>query len=55
MNEKYTMSITLNVRFRSEPYTFGNQTVLISKEWYERQRAAFITWYTSLLSENDLE
>lgn len=43
------------VRFRSEPYTFGNQTVLISKEWYERQRAAFITWYTSLLSENDLE
>ena len=47
------------VRFRSEPFTFGNQQVLISKEWYERQRPFFIAWYNSLNKlysdvENDL-
>lgn len=36
------------VRFKSQPYTFGDIQVLISKEWYERQRQLFIDWYTSL-------
>lgn len=36
------------VRFKSQPYTFGQYQVLISKEWFERQRKFFITWYNSL-------
>lgn len=36
------------VRFRAEPFTFGDQQVLMSKEWYERQRQFFIDWYVSL-------
>ncbi len=36
------------VRFKSEPYRFGGKTVLITKEWYERQRQLFIEWYNGL-------
>lgn len=36
------------VRYKSIPYTFGRHQVLISKEWYERQRQFFIDWYNSL-------
>ena len=36
------------VRFKSQPYKFGKVQVLISKEWYERQRRYFIEWYNSL-------
>lgn len=36
------------VRFKSSPYTFGQEQVLISKEWYESQRGYFVAWYTSL-------
>ncbi len=36
------------VRFRSEPFTFGETQVLVSKEWYDRQRDYFVTWYNSL-------
>lgn len=52
--KKYVSGVTDNkgtdgcVRFRSEPFTFGGQQVLISKEWYERQRQYFIDWYKSL-------
>ena len=37
------------VRFKSKPFAFGDQQVLISKEWYESQREYFIEWYSSLL------
>lgn len=37
-----------SVRFKSQPYTFGNYQVLITKEWFERQREFFISWYKSL-------
>jgi hypothetical protein len=52
--KKYVPGVTDNkgtdgcVRFRSEPFIFGGQQVLISKEWYERQRQFFIDWYNSL-------
>lgn len=52
--KKYIKGITDNkgddgfVRFKSTPFTFGDQQVLISKEWYERQRDFFISWYKSL-------
>jgi len=36
------------VRFWSSPFSFGDIHVLISKEWYERQRDKFKTWYMSL-------
>ena len=36
------------VRYKTAPYTFGQQQVLLSKEWYERQRQLFINWYNSL-------
>ena len=36
------------VRFRSEPFTFGKTQVLISKEWFDRQRNYFVIWYNSL-------
>ena len=36
------------VRYKSVPYTFGRHQVLISKEWYERQRQFFKDWYNSL-------
>jgi len=36
------------VRFKSGHYTYGKENVLISKEWFERQRQYFITWYESL-------
>ena len=36
------------MRFKAEPYTYGEAKVLISKEWYERQRKYFIKWYNSL-------
>ena len=36
------------IRFRSKPFTFGGVQVLISKEWYDRQRDYFVTWYNSL-------
>ena len=41
------------VRFKSEPFTFGEHQVLISKEWFERQRRFFIDWYKAL--ENEAE
>lgn len=50
----YVPSVTDNkgsdgfVRFKSDPYIFGDTQVLISKEWYERQRQYFIDWYDSL-------
>ena len=52
--KRYITGITDNkgqdgfVRFLSEPYTFGETQVLISKEWFERQRVYFIAWYNSL-------
>lgn len=36
------------VRFKAEPFTFGEVKVYISKEWYERQRKYFDTWYLKL-------
>ncbi len=38
------------VRFKADPYTFGNYKVLVSKEWYERQRQLFKNWYNNLKS-----
>ena len=35
-------------RFIAKPFAFGDKKVLISKEWYERQRPHFIVWYNSL-------
>lgn len=46
--ETDTKGLDGRVRFKAEPYKFGNQQVLISKEWYERQRQFFIDWYKSL-------
>ena len=52
--KKYIAGVTDNkgddgyVRFKSEPYTFGETQVLISKEWYENQRGYFIDWYNAL-------
>lgn len=52
--KRYTAGTTDNkgtdgyIRFKSDPYSFGDVTVLISKEWYERQRGYFIDWYLSL-------
>lgn len=43
-----TKGLDGRVRFKSVPYTFGQHQVLISKEWYERQRQLFIAWYNSL-------
>ena len=36
------------VRFWSEIFTFGDDQVYISKEWYEGQRQRFETWYNGL-------
>lgn len=36
------------VRFKADPYIFGEYQVLISKEWYERQRRFFKAWYNTL-------
>lgn len=36
------------VRFWSEPFSFGDIEVLISKEWYENKRMLFETWYNRL-------
>ena len=36
------------VRFIAKPFIFGDKQVLISKEWYERQRKFFIDWYKTL-------
>lgn len=38
------------VRFKKEPYSFGNQQVLITKEWFEPQRKLFVDWFNSLIS-----
>lgn len=46
--ETDTKGLDGRVRFKSVPYTFGQHQVLISKEWYERQRQLFIAWYNSL-------
>jgi hypothetical protein len=52
--KKYISGVTDNkgsdgfVRFKSEPFTFGEKQVLVTKEWYERQRTFFINWYNSL-------
>ena len=52
--KRYTPGLTDNkgtdgfVRFLAEPYSFGESQVLISKEWYERQRVFFETWYNAL-------
>lgn len=35
-------------RFKAEPFTYGEITVLISKEWHEQQRKLFSDWYKSL-------
>ena len=35
-------------RFWKEPFTFGAHTVLISKEWYERDFEKFKDWYNSI-------
>ncbi len=37
-----------HVRYKAEPFTFGDVQVLVTKEWFERQRNYFITWYNSL-------
>ena len=36
------------IRYKTAPFSFGKQKVLVSKEWYERQRKLFIDWYESL-------
>ncbi len=36
------------VRFWSEIFTFGDEQVYVSKEWYEGQRKRFVDWYNSL-------
>lgn len=52
--KRYTPGLTDNkgtdgfVRFLAEPYSFGESQVLISKEWYERQRVFFEAWYNTL-------
>lgn len=46
--ETDTKGLDGRVRFKSVPYTFGQHKVLISKEWYERQRQFFIDWYNAL-------
>ncbi|MBQ1997886.1 MAG: hypothetical protein II220_00215, partial [Spirochaetales bacterium] len=53
--KRYTPGFTDNkgpdgyVRFWSEPFTFGEVQVLISKEWFEgNQRDYFMNWYGSL-------
>ncbi len=52
--KKYIPGLTDNkgadgrVRFKSTPFAFGSTQVLISKEWFERQRQLFINWYRSL-------
>lgn len=46
--ETDTKGIDGRVRFKSSPYTFGQQQVLISKEWFERQRQYFVDWYNTL-------
>lgn len=53
--KRYTPGLTDNkgqdgyVRYWSEPFTFGKDQVLISKEWFEgNQRNYFVSWYTSL-------
>lgn len=38
-------------RFIAKPFTFGDKQVLISKEWYERQRVFFNEWYTGLFAD----
>lgn len=35
-------------RFWSECFDFGGKKVLVSKEWYEKQRQYFVKWYLSL-------
>ena len=37
------------VRFIAKPFMFGDKQVLITKEWYDRQRKFFIEWYNSLV------
>ena len=52
--KRFTKGVTDNKgidgipRFRSKPFLFGNIEVLVSKEWYERQRKWFVEWYVSL-------
>lgn len=52
--KRYVAGVTDNkgadgyVRFRTAPLTFGGVGVLISKEWYERQRELFMDWYITL-------
>lgn len=52
--KRYTAGLTDNkgedgfVRFLAEPYSFGETQVLISKEWYDRQRKYFVEWYNTL-------
>ena len=36
------------IRFWSEVFSFGTIQVLVSKEWYTRQRGLFVSWYESL-------
>lgn len=36
------------VRFWSQPFSFGNETVLISKEWYVKHFDLFDRWYKAL-------
>ena len=43
-----TKGLDGNVRFRATPITYGKVQVLVTKEWYERQRQYFIDWYSSL-------
>ena len=38
-------------RFIAKPFTFGDKQVLISKEWYERQRVFFNEWYMGLFDD----
>ena len=41
------------IRFKKDPYSFGDTKVLISKEWYESKRKYFIDWYRSLEKQPD--
>lgn len=38
-----------HIRYWGEVFTFGDKKVLITKEWYERSREPFDTWYATLI------
>ncbi len=43
------------VRFKKDPYTFGTQQVLVTKEWFESQRKYFVAWFSNVGSIATIE